>query len=108
MSVQLKKHWNFIQLVISTSGPQRLALFKTITDEQLSVICEIVLNTLQGHLSVPPNTVKTLKRFKTFLRSLTLKDLSKVKKRKAVLSNHKVILLLLQAVQPVLETFVKQ
>ena len=108
MSVQLKKHWNFIQLVISTSGHQRFALFQTITDEQLSLICEIVLNTLQEHLAIPPQTIQTLKKHRTFLRSLTLNDLSKIKKKTAVLSKHKVILLLLQAVHPVLETYVKQ
>ena len=108
MSVQLKKHWNFIQSLISSSGHQRFALFQTVTDEQLSVICVIVLNTLQGHLAVPPQNLQTLKRHSTFLRSLTLNDLSKVKKKTAVLCNHKVILLLLQAVQSVLQPFVKQ
>ena len=108
MSAQLKKHWSFIQLLVSTPKPQRLALLKTLTDEQLGVLCEIVLNTLQGHLSVPPQTIQTLKRYKTFLRSLTLKQLSKIKKKSAILSNHKVLIGLLHSIQPVLETFARQ
>lgn len=108
MSAQLKKNWCFIQLLMSTSIPQRLVLLKTLTDDQLAVICEIVLNILQGHLFVSPEIIKTLKKHRVFLRSLTSKPGSKGKKKKSLISNHRLIVKLLLTVHPLLETYVKE
>jgi len=108
MSVQLKKQWCFIELLTSTPVPQRLALLRTVTDQQLDTISEIVLNTLQGQLFVPPEAIQTLKKHKTFLRNLASKDCGIRKKKTSILSNHKLLVHLLQTVKPLLETYVKE
>ena len=105
MSACLRKNWHFIQLLVTTNVSQRLVLFKTSTDDQLSAICEIVLNTLQGNLYIPPDKVKNLKKHKNILRSLSSATLSKRKKRKILITNSKVIVELLSTVQPLLETY---
>ena len=108
MSAQLKNQWCFIQLLTSTSITQRLALLKTLTEEQLAVLCEIVLNILHGHLFVPPQTIQSLKRHKVFLRNLASKQVGKTQKKKSIFSNHRLIIQLLLAVKPLLETYVKE
>lgn len=107
MSGKLKQHWSFIDLMITTNASQRLALLKTITDNQLAVLCEIVLNTLHGHLYVPPTTVKSLKRHKLLLRRLASRDISKSKKKKLIFKNHRLITNVLMAVHALLETYMK-
>ena len=108
MSAQLKNQWCFIKVLTSTTLPQRLALLKTLTEEQLAVICEIVLNILHGHLFVPPETIQSLKRHKVFLRNLASKQVRQAKKKKSIFSNSRLIIQLLHAVQPLLETYVKE
>jgi hypothetical protein len=109
MSVQLKKQWCFIQLLTETpSHQQRIALLKTLTENQLAVICEIVLNTIQGQLFVPEDVIKTLKQHKTFLRDLVSQEWSKTKKKKAIIPKHKLIIYLIQTVKPLLETYIQQ
>jgi len=106
MSAQLKKEWCFIQLLTETNPTQQIALLKTLTDRQLAVICEIVLNTLKGYLYIPASAVEILKRHKTFLRYLTTKDGSQSKKKKQIRVKHQVIINLLQSVKPLLHSFV--
>ena len=107
MSAKLKRHWSFLHLLISTNLAQRLALLKTITDEQLAVICEIILNTLHGHLYVQPTTVNSLRRHKTLLRGLASHDLRNIKKKVLVVKYHRLIVKLLTTLYPLLETHMK-
>lgn len=108
MSANLKKNWCFIQLLTSTTVQQKLALLKTLTDNQLVLLCEIVLNTLQGQLYIPADTVKRLKTHKTFLRSLTSKAVSNRKKKDSIIARHRLIVQLIQVVKPLLETYMKE
>lgn len=107
MSAKLKQHWSFVHLLITTNSTQRLALLKTISDDQLAVLCEVILNTLQGHLYVPATTVKNLKRHKTLLRGLASHVIGRSKKKILVLKNHKLITKILVTVYPLLETYMK-
>ena len=107
MSAKLKQHWSFVHLLITTNSAQRLALLKTITNDQLAVLCEIVLNTLHGQLYVPPGTVKSLKRHKALLRGLASHDIRIHRKKALILKNHRLITRLLLTVQPLLETYIK-
>ena len=107
MSGKLKKHWSFVHLFISTNLTQRLALLNTITDDQLAVICEVVLNTLHGHLYVQPAIVKSLRRHKALLRGLASHDFGKNKKRALVLKNHRLITRMLVTLYPLLEAHIK-
>ena len=108
MSAQLKKQWCFIQLLTETSPQQRISLLKTLTKDQLAVLCEVVLNTIQGQLYVPENIIKALKRHKTVLRGLTSQRWSDSKKKRTLVTKHKLIIYLLQSVKPLLETYTQQ
>ena len=108
MSANLKKNWCFIQLLTSTTVQQKLALLKTLTDDQVLVLCEIVLNILQGQLYVPADTVRRLKKHKTFLRSLTSKAVSNRRKKDRIIARHKLVVQLIQIVKPLLETYMKE
>ena len=108
MSAQLKKEWCFIQLLTATSHQQSIALLRTLTEDQLAVLCEIVLNTIQGQLFVPTEIIKNLKRHKTFLRGIASPQWSKTKKKKTIVTKHKLIIYLLQSVKPLLETYIQQ
>ena len=106
MSAQMKKEWNFIQLLTETSQAQRLALLKTLSSTQLAVLCEITLNLLQGNIEVSPAVIQYLKKHRSFLRKLASKDIPQEKKKRAIRVKHKVITYLLQSVKPVLEAYV--
>ena len=104
MSTKLKDQWCFIQLFIETSIPQRLALIKSISVIQLNILCEIVLNVLQGTLYLPSEEVQKLSRHKTFLRRFTSKETSFKKKKQDLTSHYKVVLYILQKARPLLDT----
>jgi hypothetical protein len=107
MSAQLKKEWCCL-ITETPSSQQRIGLLKTLTEDQLAVLCEIVLNTIQGQLFVPADIIKSLRRHRTFLRGVASSQWSKPKKKKAIITKHKLIIYLIQSVKPLLATYIQQ
>ena len=106
MSQVVKKNADFLRLLLSTpSRVQRTSLLKSITQDQLSALGTVATNLLQGSIPFTSSYKKKLKRHRVAIRTIADKKVS-VKKRKQVLQP-KVVLLLLQAVAPVLHTVLK-
>lgn len=106
MGQVVKKNADFLRLVLSTpSRVQRSSLLKTVTPDQLLALGTIATNLLQGSIPFTPNYKRKLKRHRVAIRIIANKKVS-VKKRKQALQP-KVVLLLLQAVDPILRTVLK-
>lgn len=106
MGQVVKKNADFLRLVLSTpSRVQRASLLKTVTPNQLLALGTIATNLLQGSLPLTSNYKKKLKRHRTIIRIIADKKVS-LKRRKQALQP-KVVVLLLQAVDPVLRSILK-
>ena len=106
MAQVMKKSADFLRLLLSTpSRIQRSVLLKSVTPDQLLALGTIATNLLQGSIPFTPSYKKKLKRHRVAIRIIADKKVS-VKKRKQALQP-KVVLLLLQAVAPVLHTVLK-
>ena len=106
MSQVIKTNADFLRLVSSTpSRQQRTALLKTITSTQLQAIASVAFNLLQGSIPFTPSYKRKLKRHRVAIRTIADKKIS-VKKRKQALQP-KVVVLLLQAVAPILRAVLK-
>ena len=63
MSRLVKKHWSYLRLLMNAeSKQQRKRLLITITRDQLRALTEVVLNLLQGILSITPAYKNKLKK----------------------------------------------
>ena len=106
MSQVVKKNADFLKLMLSTpSRVQRASLLKTVTPDQLLALGTIATNLLQGSIPFTPSYKKKLKRHRAAIRIIADKKVS-VKKRKQVLQP-KVVVLLLQSVDPFLRSMLK-
>ncbi len=104
MSVKLHNNWCFIQLITTATDNQAQALLNTLSTPQIETIIEIVLNLLHQNISLCPDIIKKLKKYKKFLRGLTDKSIPVSKKKINIKSKRKLIVYILQQVKPQLES----
>ncbi len=105
MTAQLQKNWSFIQLLTQTSAIQQKALLKTLTDNQLSTLCEVILNILKGNLHLSADIIQKIKRYRSVLRNLSSKSASNKTKKTSLVKNQKLIVYILQTVKTSLENY---
>lgn len=95
---RLEENRSFLHLLLNSHHSQVIALLKTIDKKQSFLICEIVLNTLEGVLKLSPHSRRTLQKYKVVLRKLAEKKGSIKSKQKLINSNCKAVLHLLKVV----------
>ena len=93
MSKNLIENQHFLQLLLSTTKDQALALLQTVTKDQLLLISEIAANILQ--LELPKKAQFYVKQKKKLIERLASKKLSRSKKVSSLQKNAKFILQLL-------------
>ncbi len=103
MSAKLKNNWSFIELITTTSNLQAQALLNTLSTSQIETVIEIILNLLQHNISLSPDIIKKLKRYKRFFRDLTAKSITLSKKKTDIRRKRALIVYLLQKVKPHLQ-----
>ena len=96
MSNILQRNGAFIRLLYECPPRQRKSLIQYITDDQLRALSQIALNVLQGNVPITDSYKKKLKRYKDVIRSLASRQISKARKRRALLKFHTVVPLLIK------------
>lgn len=81
MTTQVKKHLDYLKLLTSTHVKQRRQLINTISDEQLSVLSEAILNVLKGVCPLSNVNKNKLSKNKTILRKLVDPKLIRIFKK---------------------------
>jgi len=98
MSSLVKTHWNFLQLLISTSYSQRRRLIDSITSGQLKAIVEIITNVLQKIVQIPTRFKPQLVTHRRVIRRIADQTIELASKRKLVSRHVRIIVILLKAV----------
>ena len=84
MSKALKASEPFLHLLARSSARRRKALLSQVTKAELSSLCEICLNILQGNVPLDDKTYNRLKRHRQKIRTLADKSTPVAKKRQVV------------------------
>ena len=86
---RIKRQFAFLtSLFRDTHRKQREDLIRHANSDQINTISELVLNTLKGHVSLTPDVIARLKRYKKLLRDLSKRKHS-VKHRRSLLLKQK-------------------
>ena len=72
---------DFLRLFIKTQDAQRRALIKSITDQQMRALVQIVYNILIGNRSLTRNMVSRLSAFKGMFRKFVNPDIANDKRK---------------------------
>ena len=108
MSQLIRKHFDYIRLLITTaSRTQRKALLKTITNDQLKAVVEIVVNLLNKVIPISPRDKSKLKSNRRFIRQIADRAITLKKKKDLILRQGGIIVLLLNSVQKALNQRLK-
>lgn len=75
----IKRNYNFLRLLASATSPQKKAIIRTASKNQIYSLCEICKNILAGNV---PVNIKRLCKYKTAIRQMSNKKVSINKKRK--------------------------
>jgi hypothetical protein len=98
------KHLNtaYLKLIADHRTPhnQRAALIATASVEQFKPILELIENFLAKYFEVTTKLLNSLRKHKKLLVKLTSRHLSNDAKRRLIVKNYKVLLLLLRVVTP--------
>ena len=107
MSQRIKRHWALVNF-LTQQIPLTLvkSILSALSQEQVNAIGEIAVNTLYGIIPIKPQFKKTLKRYSDLIEFIGEKTNSIKKRKKAIVSNPKAVVLLLTAARPVLQGFV--
>ena len=87
---RLVKHKVFIDFLLSTKALQRKSVLRNMTNEQLQILSEIILNVYRGTFNVSMTYIKSLKKFKKYIHLLSDKKISRKIRRDTLVrfSNH--------------------
>ena len=107
MSQRVKRHWALVNF-LTQEIPLTLvkSILSALSAEQVNAIGEIAVNTLYGIIPIKPQFKKALKRYADLIEFIGEKTNSIKKRKKAIVSNPKAVVLLLTAARPVLQGFV--
>ena len=92
----------FLKALYHAEPIQRKLMIEVITIDQIRTLCEITLKILQGRLDLSNLHTQKLKDYKRTLRSLATTRYNPLRKKKILLTFHKIIPLL---IKPVLHLF---
>ena len=74
MSMLVKAHQRFLQVLATSMRKQALLLIKTMNNPQLNAICEILINIQYGNVPMNDAVKKKLQRKKNIIWELTSKS----------------------------------
>ena len=100
---------SFINLIIHTSSTtQAVTVLQTVSTEQALAISEIVLNVLQGNITLSAEEKSTFKRHKNLLRRLSDSSLSSAHRVRLTRVNSSILVRLLRQLKHKLIPVLKQ
>ena len=77
---RLEEYRPFLLLLAHTHSKQRKGLLTTATTKQLSIICEIIFNFLQGIIPCDAEEIRTISKYRNILRRIGQKKSPKSNK----------------------------
>lgn len=90
------------QLLVHSTVEQRAALMKTLTPLQLRAVLEAIYNVLKGTCPIRDKNKKKLERYKSIIRRLVSKELSRPQQQRLLYKHRNVLPLILT---PVIEAW---
>jgi hypothetical protein len=103
----LKDQRAFLRLFMKTSSLQRKALLRSISADQIKVLCEIIHNILTGTIKLTSTQKTSLTKHKALLRLLGDKRTKPARAKRALQRAANVIVAILIVVEPILKTIWK-
>jgi hypothetical protein len=85
MSKLVRSQLPYLVLLQSTTPQQRRALIQTMSRQQLTAICEVILNVFKGVFRLAKDVIKRLRRYESFIRALASREESRTSKRKILI-----------------------
>lgn len=79
----LKKQYHFLRILAHSHPAQKRALVQTANNDQISSLCEVCVNILNGNI---PVNVRKLRKYKNILRLLSNKRESTQKKKRILVN----------------------
>ena len=105
MSNLLKTNLSYIQLLAYTkSKPQREALIQTVTRDQVKTVIEITYNIINLNVPLGKKESRKLVKHITILKEIANRKNTLKKITKLIKSNHLIILLIVKAALPALQS----
>lgn len=89
-------HLPFLQLLCTSNQKQRKTLLNIITQDQLRVLCELVLNIYYGNLPVSKHYIERLARQKKFIQVLVDRKFKNNHKKRLIVKNEGILPFLLK------------
>lgn len=96
------KHAAFLSLLNTARNYQRELLIRTATNEQLKVLCEILLNIVKGNISLAEKDIKLIQKKSDIVRALLRKTTSKRNKRRLFQTNSDLVKIIARGIAQLL------
>jgi len=103
MSRRIFENSAFLKALYHAEPTQRKLMIEVITIDQIRTLCEITLKILQGRLELSNLHRQKLKDYKRTLRSLVSTRIDHLRKKKILLTFHRIIPLLIKPVLHLLD-----
>ena len=107
MSMSVKKQQAFLQVLVTSTRKQVLALIKTMNNQQLNAICEILINIRYGNVPVNDAVKKKLQRKKNIIWELTSKSTGTKLSKTLIEKEVGLIVYIVKLILPQLKTIVQ-
>ena len=85
MSKQFFKNINFLSLLVSAEDEQRVAIIKSMSEDQFKVLVECVYNILYGVITLSPQYKKKLFKYRNVIRKITEQGRTRLQRKKLLL-----------------------
>lgn len=95
MSKLIQRNYPFLRELLESSQEKRKAIIETSTEDNINALTELSINLLEGHLTLTNDEKLELSKHKTFIRSLSRKDIPITQKKKKLLSNCNILPMLI-------------
>jgi len=102
MERAVKQHAPFLHLLYTAESKQRQVLLETISDKQLQILSEVILNVYKGILPISRYYISKLKPYRQDIENIIDPEIRKKDKIKMLIHNHVMIPLLLKPIQSML------
>jgi len=88
MSARLSEYYSYIECLATAPRQQRVALLETATKDQLKIICEIIHNVLQEHVTLPDSNRQRIAPYANIFERIGRLECSSEGLRRLLLRHH--------------------
>lgn len=103
MAQAIASNGAFLRFLQQCNKNQRKALLQNLTKDQMTALSQVALNILKGHVTIKSDYIKMLRPYEEIILLLSSHGVSRLKKKKALLSHQALLPLLIKPIIPLLE-----